>query len=117
MLALTAVIVLLGVAVMLAIGGRIIEDRVDDRIAEVNKDFDASLNRFRDDVKKELDARAGSLGGSTGLPTATPFPTSTPTPTASPQGDGSTATPTPTPTDTPSAEATPTATPTAEIHP
>jgi hypothetical protein len=111
MLALTAVIVLLGVAVMLAIGGRIIEDRVDDRISAVNKDFDASLNRFREDVKKELDARAGSLGA---VPTPTPFPT--PTPTASPSGDGST-TPTPTPTETPSAGATPTATPTAGIRP
>src|SRR3954468_5003130 len=80
MLALTAVIVLLGVAVMLAIGGRIIEDRVDDRIAEVNRDFDASLNRFREDVKKELDARAGSLGATTGIPTPTVVPTPTPSP-------------------------------------
>jgi hypothetical protein len=110
MLALTAVIVLLGVAVMLAIGGRIIEDRVDDRITEVNKDFDASLNRFREDVKKELDARAGSAG----LPTATPLPAPTATPTASPE---ETATPTATPTKTPSAGATPTATPTADIGP
>jgi hypothetical protein len=114
MLALTALFVLLGVAVMLAIGGRIIQDRVDDRIAKVNKDFDASLNRFRDDVKKELDARAGTLGAGTGLPTATPFPT--PTPTASPEG-ASTATPTPTPTETPSAAATPTETPRQEIRP
>jgi hypothetical protein len=111
MLALTAVIVLLGVAAMLVIGGRIIEDRVDDRIAEVNKDFDASLNRFRDDVKKELDARAGS----TGLPTATPFPAPTAAPTASPEGAEPTATPTPTPTKTPSAGATPT--PTTTIGP
>jgi type II secretory pathway pseudopilin PulG len=111
MLALTAVIVLLGVAVMLAIGGRIIENRVDDRIVEVNKDFDASLNRFREDVKKELDARAGS----TGLPTATPFPTPAATPTASPDENAPTATPTPT--KTPSAGATPTPTPTTEIRP
>jgi hypothetical protein len=109
MLALTAAIVLLVVGVMFVIAGRIIEDRVDDRIAEVNKDFDASLNRFRDDVKKELDARAGSLG-------AVPTPTAFPTPTPSPETD-STETPTPTPTPTPSAEASPTATPTAEIRP
>jgi hypothetical protein len=109
MLALTAAIVLLVVGVMFVIAGRIIEDRVDDRIAEVNKDFDASLNRFRDDVKKELDARAGSLG-------AVPAPTAFPTPTPSPETD-STETPTPTPTPTPSAEASPTATPTAEIRP
>jgi hypothetical protein len=115
MLALTALLVLLGVAVMLAIGGSIIEDRVDDRIAEVNKDFDASLNRFREDVKKELDARAGSLGAVTPVPTPTP----TPTPTASPEGDSSTPTPTatPSPTETPSAEATPTETPREEIRP
>jgi hypothetical protein len=112
MLALTALVVLLGVAVLLAIGGRIIEDRVDDRIAEVNKDFDASLNRFREDVKKELDARAGSLGGAGAVPTATPVPTPTPTP--SPEGDGTTATPTPSPTATPSAAATPTETPREE---
>jgi hypothetical protein len=112
MLALTGLLVLLGVGVMLVIGGRIIEDRTDDRIAEINKDFDASLNRFREDVKKELDARAGSLGA---VPTPTPFPTATPT--ATPQGDGSTATPTPAPTETPSAEATPTETPREEIRP
>ncbi len=109
MLALTAAIVLLGVAVMLAIGGRIIEDRTDDRIAEIQKDFDASLNRFREDVKKELDARAGS----TGLPpAATPLPAPTAAPTASPE-EGSSETPTPT--ETPSAEASPT--PTTEIRP
>jgi hypothetical protein len=117
MLALTALLVLLGVGVMLAIGGRIIEDRVDDRIAEVNKDFDASLNRFRDDVKKELDARAGSLGAGTAVPSPTPFVTPTPTPSPSPEGNGSTATPTPSPTETPSAEATPTETPREEIRP
>jgi hypothetical protein len=115
MLALTAAVVLLGVGVMLVIGGRIIEDRVDDRIAEVNQDFDASLNRFRDDVKKELDARAGSLGAA-GAAIPTPTPLATPTPTASPEGDGA-ATPTATPTDTPSAETSPTATPTTEIRP
>jgi hypothetical protein len=109
MLALTAAIVLLGVGVMLVIGGRIIEDRTDDRITEINKDFDASLDRFQEDVKKELDARAGSLG------TAIPTVTAVPTPTVSPEGADST--PTPTATATPSAEASPTATPTTEIRP
>jgi hypothetical protein len=116
MLALTAAIVLLGVGVMLVIGGGIIEDRVNDRIAEANRDFDTSLNRFRDDVRKELDARAGSLGAAgAAVPTATPFAT----PTASPEGDGSTATATPTasPTETPPAKATPTETPTPAIGP
>jgi hypothetical protein len=116
MLASTAVIVLLGVAVMLAVGGRIIENRIDDRVAEVNKDFDASLNRFRADVKKELDARTAALGAGAAVPTPTPFAAPTPTPTASPEGDGA-ATPTATPTDTPSAEASPTATPTTELRP
>src|SRR5215212_6402628 len=68
MLVLTAVIVLVGVAVMLAIAGRIIEDKIDDRVEEVNKDFDASLSRFRDDVRKELDARL-PVGGAGTLPT------------------------------------------------
>jgi hypothetical protein len=105
--------VLLGVAAMLVVGGRIIEDRVDDRIADVNKDFDASLNRFRNDVKRELDARLPPAGAGA-VPTPTPF--ATPTPTASPEGDG-TATPTPTATSSPSAEATPTETPREEIRP
>jgi type II secretory pathway pseudopilin PulG len=114
MLALAAVVVLLGVAVMLAISGSIIENRVNDRITEVNRDFDASLNRFRDDVRKELDARAPTLGAGAAVPTATPL--ATPTPAASPGGDA-TPTPTPPPTKTPSSGATPTATPTAEMGP
>jgi hypothetical protein len=91
MLVVTALVVLLGVAAMLAVGGRIMENRLDDRVDQVTKDFDASLNRFREDVRRELDARAGQ-GGLT--PTPTPFPT--PTPSATPEGDGS-ASPTPTP--------------------
>jgi hypothetical protein len=116
MLALTAAAVLLGVAAMLVIGGRIIEDRVDDRITEVNKDFDDSLTRFRNDVRRELDTRLPPAGSSTGIPTPTPFPPATPTPTPSPEGEGS-ATPEPTATTTPSAEATPTETPREEIRP
>lgn len=97
MLVATALVVLVGVAAMLAIGGRIAEDRLDDRVNEVTKDFDASLNRFRDDVRRELDARGTQGGIAPVTPTPTPTPLATPTaePTASPEGDGS-ATPTPT---------------------
>lgn len=98
MLVVSVAVVLVAVAAMLAIGGRIMEDRLDDRVDEVTKDFDASLNRFREDVRRELEARAGQgpTGGLT--PTPTPFPTPTPEATEepTPEGDGS-ATPTPTP--------------------
>jgi hypothetical protein len=97
MLAATAAAVLLGVAVMLVIGGRIMQNEFDDRVQQVTKDFDASLNRFRDDVRKELDARAGAGGIAPVTPTPTPFATPTPgaTETPTPEGDGA-ATPTPT---------------------
>jgi type II secretory pathway pseudopilin PulG len=115
MLVVAAIAVLLGVLVMFVIAGRIIEDRVDDRIEEVNKDFDASLNRFRDDMRKELDARLPPGGtGAVPTPTATPFPTETPTPTTTPDA-GTTATPSPTA--SPSASASPTETPREEIRP
>jgi hypothetical protein len=109
MLALTAAAVLIGIAAMLVIAGRIVEDRIDDRVAKVSKDFDASLNRFRDEVKREFDAR---LPAGAGTPTPAPF--ETPTPTPSLERDGST---TPTPTATPSAQATPTETPREGIRP
>jgi hypothetical protein len=113
MLALTAAIVLIVVALMFVFAGNVLEDRVDDRIAEVNKEFDASLDKFRADMIKELDARQAALGAtSTGIPTPTPVPTAAPPV----EGDGSTA-PTPTPTSSPSAEATPTETPHTEIRP
>ena len=95
MLVATALVVLVGMAAMLAIAGRIAEDRLNDRVEEVNKDFDASLNRFREDVRRELDTRAPQGTGGVGAPTPTPFPTPTPEPTATPEGDGA-ATPTPT---------------------
>jgi type II secretory pathway pseudopilin PulG len=116
MLVVAAVVVLLGVLVMFVIAGRILDDRVDDRIEEVNKDFDASLNRFRDDVRKELDARlpAAGTGGAVPTPTTTPLATETPTPTTTPDA-GTTATPSPT--DTPSATASPTETPGEETRP
>jgi hypothetical protein len=118
MLAAAVAVVLIGFAAMLLIAGRVVENRLDDRIATVNRDFDASLNRFRAEVKKELDARTAALGAGAAVPTPTPFaaPTPTPTPTASPEGDGA-ATPTATPTNTPSAQASPTATPTTALRP
>jgi type II secretory pathway pseudopilin PulG len=98
MLVATAVVVLVGMAALLAVAGRIAEDRLNDRVEEVNKDFDTSLNRFRDEVRRELDARipeggAGGVGALT--PTPTPFPTPTPEATPTPEDDGS-VTPTPT---------------------
>jgi len=111
MLAAAVAIVLVGVLVMFFIAGRILEHRVDDRIEEVNKDFDASLNRFREDVKKELDARIPATGAGT-VPTPTPLPTDTPTPTTD-----TTPSPTATPSPTTTAEASPTETPTTEIRP
>ena len=113
MLAAAVAIVLVGVLVMFFIAGRILEHRVDDRIEEVNKDFDASLNRFRQDVTKELDARIPATGAGT-APTPTPFPSDTPTP--APTTD-TTPTPTATPSPTTTAGATPTETPTTEIRP
>jgi hypothetical protein len=113
MLAAAVAIVLVGVLVMFFIAGRILENRVDDRIEEVNKDFDASLNRFREDVKKELDARIPATGAGT-VPTPTPFPTDTPTPTPTTE---TTPSPTATPSPTTTAEASPTETPTTEIRP
>jgi hypothetical protein len=116
MLVVAALAVLLGVLVMFVIAGRIVEDRVDDRIEEVNKDFDASLNRFRDDVRKELDARLPAAGaGAVPTETPAPFPTATPSPTTTP--DAGTTSPTATPSPTTTAEATPTETPRTEIRP
>jgi hypothetical protein len=99
MLVVSVLVVLVAVAAMLVVGGRIAENRLDDRVDEVTKDFDASLNRFREDVRRELDARAGQGGISPVTPTPTPFPTPTPgaTETPTPEGDGGTTTPTPTP--------------------
>jgi type II secretory pathway pseudopilin PulG len=95
MLIVTALVVLLGVAAMLAVGGRIAENRLDDRVEEVTKDFDASLNRFREDVRRELDARAAQGGVAPVTPTPTPTPSAEATQEPTPEGDGGT-TPTPT---------------------
>ena len=117
MLAGAVAIVLVGVLVMFFIAGRILEHRVDDRIEEVNKDFDASLNRFREDVKKELDARLPATGTGTGtVPTPTPFPSDTPTPAPTTEGQ-TTPSPTASPSATATTEASPTETPREEIRP
>src|SRR3954463_11588759 len=107
MLVTAVAVVLVGVALMLLIAGQIAQDRLDDRIAEVNQDFNQSLDRFRADVRKELDARipAGGVGAAP-IPTTTPFPTATPTATATPDA-GATVTASPT------AQATKTASPSA----
>ncbi|HWK25537.1 MAG TPA: hypothetical protein VNS09_03190 [Solirubrobacter sp.] len=103
--------VLVGVAILLVIGGKIYEDRLDDRVDQVTRDFDASLKRFQDDVRKELDARVPATGTT---PEPTPFSEPTPEaePTTSPE-----VTPFPTETASPGAEASPTETPREEIRP
>jgi hypothetical protein len=107
MLAVTAASVVVVVALMFLFAGRELDRRLDSRVDNVQKQFDASLNKFRDDVRKELDARGGATGGTGGI--ATPFPTATafPTPTVDP---GVTPTPTAEPTTSPDATETPTAT-------
>jgi hypothetical protein len=117
MLVAASAVVLIGVALMLQIGGRIYEDRLDDRVQDVTKEFDQSLQKFRDDVRKELDARLPAAGtGAVPAPTteATPFPTETPS--AEPTTE---ATPFPTETASPTttAEATPTESPHTEVRP
>jgi hypothetical protein len=104
MLALTAVVVLAGVAAMLIVGAHMVNQRLDKRVADVQQQFDASLNRFRADVNKELDARLPAAGAVTPVPSAVPTPT--PSPSATP-------TPAPSSTATPRPSATPTATPRA----
>jgi hypothetical protein len=99
MLVVSVAVVLVAVAAMLAIGGRIMEDRLDQRVDDVTKEFDTSLNRFRQDVKRELEAYSAAQGGAGGLtPTPTPFATPSPeaTEVPTPEGDGSVV-PTPTP--------------------
>jgi len=117
MLVVAAIAVLIGMAAMLVIASAIIENKIDDRVEEINKDFDASLNRFRDDVRKELDARIPT-GGTGAIPTPTPLSTETPTPAPTTEGaptDTPSATATASPTTT--SEATPTETPHEEIRP
>jgi len=110
-----AVAVLVGVAIMLVIAGRIFEDNLNDRVQDVTKEFDASLDQFQKDVNKELDARLPATGaGTVPAPTTTPFPTETPT--ASPTIEA-TPSATATATATTTAEATPTESPHTEIRP
>jgi outer membrane murein-binding lipoprotein Lpp len=100
MLVLTALVVLAGVLGMLVVAGNILDQRLDDRVAGVQKQFDTSLERLRQDVRKELDARIPAGG-------VTPVPTVEASPTPSPEGE-ETVTPTPTPSASPGASATPT---------
>jgi hypothetical protein len=115
MLVVAAIAVVLAMAAILFIASRIIEDKIDDRVETINKDFDTSLKRFRDDVRKELDARLPAGGA---IPSITPLPSATPTPTPTVEGQTTpspTATVTASPTTT--TEATPTETPREEIRP
>jgi hypothetical protein len=82
------------VALMLLFASHQLDNKLNDRVDQVNKQIDAQFEQVRSDVRKELDAR----GAAAAIPTPTPFVT--PAPTLSPV-----------PTDTPSATATATASP------
>jgi type II secretory pathway pseudopilin PulG len=104
MLVAAAAVVLIGVALMLLFAGHQLDNKLNDRVDEVNQRIDTEFDQVRSDVRKELDAR----GAGAAIPTATPFPTTTPTP--FPTGTPTTA-PTSTPTSSPSGK--PTSTPSA----
>jgi hypothetical protein len=84
MLVVAVIAVLAGMAALLVIASAIVEDKIDDRVEKINRDFDASLNRFRNDVRKELDARLPA-GGAVPSATASPTTTSEATPTETPR--------------------------------
>jgi hypothetical protein len=114
MLALTAFVVLAGVLAMLLVSGNMLERRLDDRVDDVQGQFDTSLGRLRQDVRKELEARLPAAGA------VPPSATATPTATATPERDGTPdrgATATPSRSATPGATATPTPSPDTEIRP
>src|SRR5688572_23984211 len=69
MLALTAVIVLVGVALMLLFAGDQLDRQLDERVDQVSREFDADINKMREDVRKELDARLPAGGVVTPTPT------------------------------------------------
>jgi hypothetical protein len=104
MLALASAIVLGCMLVMFIVAGNQLDKQLDDRAAQIERSFEADLNRIREDVRRELEAQPPAA---TPVPTATPFDTPTPVPTE---------TATPAPTDTPGAGDA-TATPTAPIQP
>lgn len=106
-----AAAVLVGVAIMLFVGGKLYENRLNDSVERVTRDFDTSLKRFQDDVRKELDARLPASGAS---PAPTPFTPTDPLPTETPSPEF---TPPPEATETPFGEASPTETPREEIRP
>jgi hypothetical protein len=90
MLAAAVLVTLAGVLVIILIVGGRVEDHVNDRADEIQREFN--------DIQREIDRRLPPAGA---VPSATAFPTPTPPP-------ATTATPTPTP--SPSATATPSAT-------
>ncbi|MDA0181543.1 hypothetical protein OJ997_14655 [Solirubrobacter phytolaccae] len=78
MLAVAALVVLLGVGLMFYITVQEVNDRVD----EVNSKIDTNFNRIRTDVQQQLDAfqaGAGAGAGTVPVPTVAPVPTEVPT--------------------------------------
>jgi hypothetical protein len=100
MLALAVVVTLAGMAAMLLIAAQHFQDELNDRSAQIERNFDGQLTRIQQDVQNQLNAQ----------PTPTPFLTPTPTPTPSPTASPSPSA-TPASTKTPKASSTPIITP------
>src|SRR5688572_11519649 len=105
MLEVATLVILVGFGLMFLIT----VNQVNDRVDEVNRQIDRSVNQLRTDVRKELDARippgAGGIGGTVPA-TPTPDPL-TPLETPTPDPLDTTPSPTPEATTTPDASATP----------
>src|SRR4051812_9350577 len=95
MLVLTAVLVLVGVGLMLLIAGNQLDNQLNDRVDEVNKQLNANFNQVRTDVQKQLQAVPPTTGT---VPEVTPTPVATASPVPT---DTATAAPTAAATDTP----------------
>jgi hypothetical protein len=92
MLVAAVLAILAGVLIMLLIAGNQARKELDNRVADVQRQFDVSLAQLQKNFQNELDTRLPAAGA---VPTATPLPTETPTavPTETPT-PGATATPT-----------------------
>jgi hypothetical protein len=84
MLVATGAVVLLVVALMLLFASHQLDNKLNDRVDQVNKQIDAQFEQVRSDVRKELDARAAAAAIPTPTPVVTPAPTLSPLPTDTP---------------------------------
>jgi hypothetical protein len=114
MLTAAVLAILAGVLAMLLIAGHAAQNELDNRVTDVQRQFDTSLAGLRTDFQKELDQRLPQDGAvPTPVPSDTPTPEATETPSPSP---GASATPSPSSTP-PGARSKPTPTPTPIIQP